>query len=1007
MYREVHGFKNGKPLPRWKRISTEDIDYWRKENQELDTLLYTIQQFDDPKSADGEPHIAPLYFDLDYKEDVSKALEDCRVLVEYFIAKYEVSPLVWFSGSKGFHVEIAHEYFDVVPHPKLTYHWRYLAEYFMDELHLTTVDLGVYTIPRMWRIPNTKNPKSSLYKIPIGIGELRTLDIDGIKALAKNPREVNEIVEDVPLPIDELERLYSQAVDKYSDSTKADLTFVEANPTEFNDNLPPCIQYLFDNKGVVKLGFRNRTSMVLASYYKDAAVPIEHAAGFMNEWVKVIPEVSTMTTMEGYNLRKTAALAVLKSVYSNSKYHFTCGSILACGVPNTLCAGCKSIGIIADEVKFEDYSRAENIGKYISVEADAIGKDEKELIVPKSISASCLADPNRNSCLTCPMSMYYNPKSMTNERTIDINSKNPAILEIVDQTAGHINIVIQKMFGVQSKRCDMFRYNVEYANAQYVHLTNTINQDFRIETQPKRAKAVILFHGLELNRSYKFYGRVYQNPRSRAATLVIDKVEPMQTMLEVYVPSKESIEQFKMFQADGGDVDSIMSKIKEIHRMFRDSFIYVFGRDELILAVDMVFHSVRWMNFQRQRIKGWLDILVLGDTRQGKSDVAKKLMRYYKLGTMAAGESTSRTGLLYSIHMSGNEPPSVVFGLLPRSNGYLVVVDEIHGMPQEDFKEFTQVRSEGVVDVKKVAYGTAHAETRLISIANARSGMTLGSYGFPVQAITDIPAFKSMEDVSRFDYAVGVRAGDVSDQEINTNVNDIVSPNNPYTPEICRELILWIWTRTPEQIIISDDTESLCLLYSQKVADEYVSDIPLIEVADVRHKLMRMAIAFAGRTFNSFDGETLIVDPAHIMCAYSMLNILYKSKGLDYWGYSEEQAHLVLTNDNIKDIISRFHEMLNWRDVAGYLLVQTAFTRPIFMQSTALPKETADKLITLLLNCRLIEPATNMKSGGFYRKTTVGRGFLKNLVDGKYEDGVYDVVDNVIEQTYTVDKDGF
>ena len=186
MYREVHGFKNGKPLPRWKRISTEDIDYWRKENQELDTLLYTIQQFDDPKQSDGESHIAPLYFDLDYKEDVSKALEDCKTLVEYLIAKYGVSPLIWFSGNKGFHIEIAHEYFNVVPHPKLTYHWRYLAEYFMDELHLTTVDLGVYTIPRMWRIPNTRNQK--LYKIPVGIGELRSLDIDGIKSLAKHPR---------------------------------------------------------------------------------------------------------------------------------------------------------------------------------------------------------------------------------------------------------------------------------------------------------------------------------------------------------------------------------------------------------------------------------------------------------------------------------------------------------------------------------------------------------------------------------------------------------------------------------------------------------------------------------------------------------------------------------------------------------------------------------------------------------------------------------------------------
>jgi hypothetical protein len=243
--------------------------------------------------------------------------------------------------------------------------------------------------------------------------------------------------------------------------------------------------------------------------------------------------------------------------------------------------------------------------------------------------------------------------------------------------------------------------------------------------------------------------------------------------------------------------------------------------------------------------------------------------------------------------MVKNEEAWVVFGLLPRCNGHLVVVDEIHGMPSEDFKQFTLVRSLGVVDVKRVAYGTARAETRLISIANAKTGYSLSSYGYPVQAIAEVPAFSSLEDIRRFDYAVGVRAGDVMDDVINTNVNKLGITEHPYSQDLCRKLIMWIWTRTPDQIIIPEETESFCLEMAKQMSSEYVADIPLVESADQRNKLIRLATAFAGRTFNSPDGINLYITPAHVECAYNMLTRLYQSSGLDYYGFSEDKARLV------------------------------------------------------------------------------------------------------------------
>jgi hypothetical protein len=986
IYVGVHGFRNGKPLPRWERIRQDGINEWVKSNPSLETYLNTIQVFDSDIQTDNEPHQSDLFFDIDSSE-LELALKDSITLSMYFKSYFDIEPKIWFSGSKGFHILIDHRYIGTVPNPILTKVYMYLADYFVSHLKLTTVDLGVYTTPRMWRIPNTINPKSGLYKIPLTINQLMTLTIDEIKVLAKTPMDFDEYeIEVNPQAKSELKELFNQSQNKLEDSLKLDLGFIKSDQLEFGKPVPPCVSHLFTNGGVLKLGFRNRTSMVLSAYLKDAGYGIELAKGEINRWVSTIDQ--KMTSMKDRKSMLNAAMMVLKTVYASDKYHFSCGSILACGVKSDLCNDCKSIGLEAEEIDFYGYANAENLGKYICVEADVIGKDKKELLVPKKVTGYCPFDPDKNVCLTCTMTDYFNVETSRNERTLTFNSKSKSIVDLVDSNAGHMNTVLAGLFGMAQKKCPLFKMDIEFRNAQIIHIATRLNYQHKVEKQPKRDVAMLLAHGIELNRSYRLYGRVYQNPRTRAATFVIDKTEPISTMLDTFNLKPEELDDLKVFQASSGDYKDIESKVAEIHGCFRDSFIFIFGRDDLILGTDMVFHSARWLNFQRQKLKGWLDILIIGDSAQGKSEVATKLMQYYQLGTYASGESSSRTGLLYTIQMIAKEEAWVVFGLLPRCNGYLVVVDEVHGMPADDFKQFTLVRSLGIVDVKRVAYGTAQAETRLISIANAKAGYSLSSYGYPVQAIAEVPAFTSLEDIRRFDYAIGVRAGDVLDETINTNVNDIEITNHPYTDELCRKLILWIWTRTPDQIIISDETERFALSFAQTMSSEYVPDIPLVEAADQRNKLIRLATAFAGRTYNSPDGVGLVVTPDHVVCAYNMLTRLYKSQGLDYYGFSDEKARLEISDDTVLELTAQMRSMPNCREVATFMLLQTFFSKTIIQQSTNIPKEAIDKIIMIMLNHRFIEQSRISNS---FKKTPSGRAFLKRIVteesvEGKKED---------------------
>ena len=981
-YVEVHGFRNGKPLPKWERKSETDIRRWIDEHPDLECYLNTVQQFNSGTKEIQEEHECPFYLDID-SPDIDQSLHDARKFVDFILSNFGDLPIrVWFSGNKGFHILIPQQLFGAIADSKLTYHWRYLAEYFAKTLELTTLDKTVYTVPRMWRIENTINSKSGLYKIPLSLYELSHCSIDEIKKLAINKRDFIDESEDTIEVNSELNVLYNQAKEQYEKS-KSVITQV-GKPTELNEKVPPCITYLFQNGGLLKLGYRNRTSIVVAGYCKSSGMTIQQAQNFLEEWLKTIPNISSFTSTDGWDARWIDAITVLKTVYNNEKYHFSCGSIKECGIPDELCRDCKSLEADAIPIELDQYAKAENIGKFIMVEADVIGKDKKELLIPKKVTGHCVFDPNKNTCIACAMSAYYVLEKGRNERIITFNSKMRSLLDLADASAGTTNQVIMRAFDVESKRCPLFHYEVEWMNAQYIHISRVINHGYIKERRDNQFDATVLLleHGITLNRGYRLYGRVYQNPRSRAATLVVDKAEQMLAMLDTFTITPKEMLELDIFKADKITEYAILYKIRDIHSKFRNSFVYVFGRDDLILAMDMVFHSARWIRFQNQDLKGWLDILVIGDSGQAKTLVAERLMKYYQVGTMASGETSSRTGLLYTIQIIGKEQAWVKFGLLPRSSGYLVVVDEVGGMSGEDFKEFTRVRSSGVVDVMRAGAGVAQCEVRLISIANAVTGKSLSSYGYPVMALPEVPAFSDLPDIRRFDYCIGVRAGDVTDDDINTDVTLIPNVDNPYTPELCRKLILWLWKLPPENILISHETEVCCLDLAKKMSEQYVPDIPLVEAGDIRQKLIRLAVSFAGRTFNSPDGKNLVVASDHVLCAYNMINALYKSQGLDYWGFSDDKARLKLSEAQVDYLLESVqNQFQNWDLIFRYVLQQNMFSKQVLAQSLGLVKDAVDRLFNMFLNHQMIEPV----KGGLFRKTPSGRKFMRESIEATKE----------------------
>ena len=128
-----------------------------------------------------------LVLDID-RPDLEAALTDARGLVSFIDRRFpelEGEVPVFFSGSKGFHVllELVH-----APPPAVGFQHvcRTLAEGIAASAGVK-IDTAIYDVNHIVRLPNTRHPRTGLFKVRLETEGLFTLDLAGILENAKRP----------------------------------------------------------------------------------------------------------------------------------------------------------------------------------------------------------------------------------------------------------------------------------------------------------------------------------------------------------------------------------------------------------------------------------------------------------------------------------------------------------------------------------------------------------------------------------------------------------------------------------------------------------------------------------------------------------------------------------------------------------------------------------------------------------------------------------------------------
>lgn len=228
--------------------------------------------------------IGSPYLDFDAAIGTEEAFEalkrEVRMALNYFAIYWGIPTSmieVYFSGSKGFHVVIPYEILGIEPDDALNLRNKALAQLVALQCKSEHIDMAIYDRRRLFRIPNTINGKSGLYKVPLTYGQLTKFSLADIIEWASEPRPL------AAMPPKFLPKSagHYQRMQLHAERTERRQKKAIQIPKERRKLLPCVVEIL---KTGVGQGQRNNTAVALASSLMQSGVGRDEAEDILLAW---------------------------------------------------------------------------------------------------------------------------------------------------------------------------------------------------------------------------------------------------------------------------------------------------------------------------------------------------------------------------------------------------------------------------------------------------------------------------------------------------------------------------------------------------------------------------------------------------------------------------------------------------------------------------------------------------------------------------------------------------
>ena len=619
-----------------------------------------------------------------------------------------------------------------------------------------------------------------------------------------------------------------------------------------------------------------------------------------------------------------------------------------------------------------DSSNAEHYGKRVKVPVMVSGKDSTPFLCPKTIKYHCGDIGDAKKCKSCGLALF------AGETTVALSSKHKDIMKLIKCTEEKQMYVLKELVNIDPS-CKRCKITVEESmNIEEVRLIPKaeVNFGFSKEHEYVVRTGYYIGNSLKTNKRYTMIGYMYPDPNTQYATYLFDKAIPEKDFISEFDMNEDIAEQLMIFRPANGQ--TIEDKFDEIHEDIERNVTYVWQRRDVAFAVDLIYHTVLNFYFQEQFVKrGWGELLIIGDSGQAKTTVVERIMGHYRLGELHSGESSRRTGLVYNIQQN-NKRWFLVWGAFPLNDGGLITIDEVSGISEDDLAVMSDVRSSGIAKATGVITAETSARTRAIYISNPRNGRQLNTETYGVTAILKL--WGKTEDVRRLDLAIAVASGDVDPSLVNIKLSDMPLLQHRYTSDLCHLRTMWSWSRKPEHIKFSKEAVDYILDKATEMGNKYTASIPIVEAADQRIKIARLAAACACCMFSTDETfENVIINKEHVEFVVNFMTKIYAYKSLGYDALSDkERVNSNATQLRLEELRKQYIllPLPDHNEMAQTLYNLSYFNRNTLEDYSGLPKDELRTLLKFLTTQNLVE-----RVRADYRRYPLGTEFFLSILN--------------------------
>jgi DNA primase len=403
------------------------------------------------------------------------------------------------------------------------------------------------------------------------------------------------------------------------------------------------------------------------------------------------------------------------------------------------------------------------------------------------------------------------------------------------------------------------------------YLTDMYETNDAKTTQPIEYTAYAIEQKLESGQKYMITYKLVPHPyKGQQLIMLIMNAEQANDSVTNFELTPEVKKSLKTIQEIPGE---LQDKINCLTEKVKGLLGYN-GINTLIQAIDFAYNTPLQFNFGNfKNIRAYLDTIIVGESRTGKSSTADCLRQLYELGTFTslAGNSATIPGLVGG----SNKTPTgyqTRAGIIPQNHRGLIIFEEFGKSNNSVITELTDIRSSNEVRITRVAGTIAlPAMVRMITLTNPKnkngSIQSIASYPNGISVLTDL--VETAEDIARYDMIV------ILPDKGNAQIDPLWIPEEPFPKQIYKDKIRWVWSREPEQIIIDRETQLYIVEVANRLNKTYEGHIKIFGT-EAWKKISRLAIAIAGYVCSTDETyENIIVKKEHIDFAEKFLVNLY------------------------------------------------------------------------------------------------------------------------------------